>query len=61
MVTRKLTMARIEDLARGALEGMGTRRESATSLARAVMAAERDGIQSHSLVYLPVYCEHVLC
>ena len=61
MPIRKLTLTEAEDLARGALEGAGTRAVSAASLARAVTAAERDGIHSHGLIYVPVYCEHVQC
>jgi len=61
MTTTNLSISDAEDLARRALEGAGTRGESAASLARAVAAAERDGIHSHGLVYVPVYCEHVQC
>jgi len=61
MSTRTLTLVEIEDLARSALETVGTRPDSAASLARAVAAAERDGIHSHGLVYVPIYCEHVQC
>ena len=61
MPIRKLTLTDAEDLARGALEGAGTRADSAASLARAVTAAERDGVHSHGLIYVPVYCEHVQC
>ena len=61
MPKRNLSLAKVEELARRALEGSGTRLESAASLARAVAAAERDGIASHGLVYVPVYCEHVQC
>lgn len=53
--------AQIETLAQQALEGAGTRTESATSLAKAVAAAEMDGTKSHGLVYVPIYCEHVQC
>ena len=61
MRKQNLSLAKVEDLARRALEGSGTRPASAASLARAVAAAERDGIASHGLVYVPVYCEHVQC
>lgn len=61
MTTRTLTLTEIEELARSALEGAGTRPESAASLARAVAAAERDGTHSHGLMYVPIYCEHVQC
>lgn len=51
----------ITALAEGALQRAGTRPEQALSLARAVAAAEMDGIRSHGLVYVPIYCEHVQC
>ena len=30
-------------------------------MAKAVRAAERDGIPSHGLLYVPTYCEHLSC
>jgi (2R)-3-sulfolactate dehydrogenase (NADP+) len=57
----RMTGQEIETLAREALERSGTRPESAASLARAVAAAEIDGIRSHGLVYVPIYCLHVQC
>ena len=57
----QMTATEIENLAREALERSGTRTESAASLARAVAAAEIDGIRSHGLVYVPIYCLHVQC
>lgn len=51
----------IEDLAFKALTGAGTNEQSAQALARAVAAAEIDGIKSHGLVYVPIYCTHVQC
>ena len=61
MAKHNMTLDEIEQIACKALERVGTRKESAASLAHAIMAAERDGIQSHGLVYVPVYCEHVQC
>ena len=61
MSTQHLSLQEVENLATEALVGAGTRLESAQSLARAVMAAERDGIRSHGLLYVPTYCEHVRC
>lgn len=51
----------ITALAEAALQRAGTRPASAQSLARAVAAAEMDGIRSHGLIYVPIYCEHVQC
>jgi len=61
MATRTLTLAQIEALSYRALVGAGTSDTGARSLAKAVAAAERDGIKSHGLVYVPNYCEHVRC
>ena len=30
-------------------------------MARSTVLAERDGIRSHGLMYVPIYAEHVLC
>jgi (2R)-3-sulfolactate dehydrogenase (NADP+) len=56
-----LGVPEIEALAARALRAAGARPENAASLARAVAAAERDGIASHGLAYLPTYCEHLRC
>lgn len=51
----------IEALALETLEAAGARTESARPLARAIAAAEREGIASHGLMYLPIYAEHLRC
>ncbi len=56
-----MTAAEIEAFANEVLESAGTRPENAGPLARAIAAAERDGIASHGLMYLPTYAEHVRC
>ena len=56
-----MSLAEVESLATDALFGAGTRPESAQSMGRAARAAERDGIRSHGLLYVPTYCEHVNC
>jgi (2R)-3-sulfolactate dehydrogenase (NADP+) len=61
MNTEKLSLAQVESLATEALIGAGTRPESAMSVGKAARAAERDGIRSHGLLYVPIYCEHVKC
>jgi len=58
---RCLTIAEIEALALKALVAAGTKEVNAAPLARAVAAAERDGIASHGLAYVPTYCQHVQC
>ena len=61
MSTEKLSLAQVESLATSALIGAGTLPESAKSVGKAARAAERDGIRSHGLLYIPIYCEHVKC
>lgn len=56
-----MTLEEIETLAFDALVASGTGEASARAMARAARAAERDGIASHGLHYIPIYCEHVQC
>lgn len=56
-----LSVDEIEDLARRALVTAGAAATAAQSLAKAVAAAERDGIASHGLAYVPTYCLHLVC
>jgi (2R)-3-sulfolactate dehydrogenase (NADP+) len=56
-----LTVGEIESLVAAALEAAGTSGGNAAPLARAVAQAERDGIASHGLMYVPTYCSHVRC
>ena len=58
---QRLNRKEIEELASNALIASGALETSAKSLAKAVASAEMDGIKSHGLVYLPIYCEHLLC
>src|SRR5580704_6570851 len=57
----RLTLDAVEELARSALARAGASEAAAASLARAIAAAERDGIASHGLAYLGTYCEHLGC
>jgi len=59
MTRETLTVAAIEHLAQSALAAHGASPAAAASLARAIAAAERDGLASHGLAYLPTYCEHL--
>ena len=61
MAKTRLNLEAVEALALEALLGAGTEETAARSLARAVRAAEHDGMRSHGLLYLPIYCEHVRC
>ncbi len=56
-----LTLDEIEDLAYRALTAAGTSESNARPLAQATAATEADGIASHGLAYIPIYCEHVRC
>lgn len=59
--TRTLSLAEIEDLSLRALIAVGTSEANARPLAVATAATEADGIASHGLAYIPIYCEHVQC
>ncbi|WP_424974606.1 Ldh family oxidoreductase [Dinoroseobacter sp. S124A] len=61
MTTETLTLAQIEALAFDALVAAGTSETNARPLAIATAATEADGVASHGLAYIPIYCEHVLC
>ena len=58
---QRLNRKEIEELASNALIASGALEASAKSLAKAVASAEMDGIKSHGLVYVPIYCEHLQC
>ena len=49
----------LEDLATRVLERAGTRSESARSVARALVAADADGLPSHGVARLPAYSSQV--
>ncbi|MCV6595212.1 MAG: Ldh family oxidoreductase [Silicimonas sp.] len=59
--TTRMTLAEIEDLAFRALTAAGTSEDNARPLARATAETEADGVASHGLAYIPIYCEHVTC
>ncbi|MDQ2089928.1 Ldh family oxidoreductase [Marimonas arenosa] len=59
--TRTLTLDEIEDLSFRALVAAGTSDENARPLAVATAATEADGVASHGMAYIPIYCEHVQC
>ena len=61
MSIQHLNLEQVESLTLEALTGAGASSESASSMGRAVRAAERDGIPSHGLLYVPTYCEHIRC
>lgn len=59
--TRTLSLAEVEDLSLRALMAAGTSEANARPLAAATAATEADGVASHGLAYIPIYCEHVQC
>ncbi|MGR3713392.1 MAG: Ldh family oxidoreductase [Shimia sp.] len=61
MQTRTLSLAEIEDISLRALTAAGTTKANAQALAVATAATEADGIASHGLAYIPIYCSHVTC
>lgn len=61
MTDRRMTLDEIEALAKAALQAAGASQEAAQSVARSTRLAERDGIRSHGLLYIPIYVEHLRC
>lgn len=61
MTDRMMTLAAIEQLCLRALVAAGAREDNAAAVARSTMLAERDGIRSHGLLYVPIYAEHIRC
>ncbi|MEO1551887.1 MAG: Ldh family oxidoreductase [Pseudomonadota bacterium] len=59
--TQILSLAEIEDLSLRALLAAGTAEENALPLARATAQTEAEGVSSHGLAYIPIYCAHVAC
>lgn len=59
--TKTLQLDEIEDLSFRALVAAGTSEANARPLAKATAATEADGVASHGLAYIPIYCEHVQC
>ncbi len=61
MASTKMTLEDIETLACEALMGAGARKSNAASVARSTWRAERDGVRSHGLMYVPIYADHLIC
>lgn len=61
MAGQRLTLDQVEALACAALLAAGASAAAAASVARSTRAAERDGIRSHGLLYIPIYAEHLRC
>ena len=61
MTDTKLTLDQVFDLAKTALLNAGASEAAASAVAKSTWRAERDGIRSHGLMYVPIYAEHVRC
>ena len=61
MTERMMTLAAVEQLCLRSLTAAGASEDNAAAVARSTMLAERDGIRSHGLLYVPIYAEHVRC
>lgn len=61
MADRHMTLDEVEALAKAALRAAGAQEGAAAAVARSTRLAERDGIRSHGLLYIPIYAEHLRC
>ena len=57
----RMTLDEVEALALARLRAAGASDRQAGPVARSIRAAERDGVRSHGLMYLPVYADHLTC
>lgn len=57
----RMTLDEVEALALRALTAAGASAAQAGPVAWSIRMAERDGMRSHGLLYLPVYVEHLTC
>lgn len=56
-----LSLDDVEALAQSTLQRAGASEAAAAAVARSTRLAERDGIRSHGLLYVPIYAEHLMC
>jgi (2R)-3-sulfolactate dehydrogenase (NADP+) len=61
MTDQILTLDQVELLAYDLLTKAGASPLQATAVAKSTRLAERDGIRSHGLLYIPIYAEHLKC
>lgn len=57
----EMTLDEVEALAVTRLQDAGAVAAQAGPVARSIRLAERDGVRSHGLMYLPIYAEHLTC
>lgn len=60
-MTLRMALDEVEALALHRLLVAGASVAQAGPVARSIRQAERDGVRSHGLMYLPVYVEHLVC
>lgn len=58
---KHITLDDVEVLAHRRLMAAGASEAVAASVARSTRKAERDGLRSHGLLYVPIYAEHLEC
>lgn len=56
-----MSLSEVFETAKSILIAAGTSEANAHSVATSTWRAERDGIRSHGLMYVPIYAEHVRC
>ena len=56
-----ISLDEVRKISEQALQGAGASYDNAASVANSTVLAERDGIRSHGLMYVPIYAEHVIC
>ena len=57
----RMGLDEVEALALARLQAAGASEAQARPVARSIRAAERDGVRSHGLMYLPIYADHLTC
>ena len=60
-MAKRMSLDGVEALALRQLRAAGASDMQAGPVARSIRLAERDGVRSHGLMYLPVYAEHLAC
>lgn len=60
-MTMQMGLDEVEALAFARLGEAGATETQARPVARSIRMAERDGVRSHGLMYLPIYAEHLTC
>ena len=60
-MAKRMNLDGVEALALRQLRAAGASDMQAGPVARSIRLAERDGVRSHGLMYLPVYAEHLAC